>query len=217
MQIKSIFAAGALTIGLIAVGGAGTAVAGEMIDGGDVQNGSLTGSDVQNGSITDADIANGAVDGGEVQDGTITGSDIKNESLTGADIANGRIKSDDIADQSVSAVDLAPDVIAGLKADGDIDQNGKAVRSWNTGGLESSVPTSLVSLYVELPAGATSPQSVTIEGNLEGGVRGTLTCTAVPVADGGSGTCSATRVLTGDLVTTTAGNAPFEAVAVRVN
>lgn len=100
MQIKSFLAAGAIAFGVITIG-AGGAVAGSLIDGGDVVNGSLSGADVRNESITTYDIDNG----------TVTGADIRNESVTGTDIDNGTIGS---ADLSFGAIDYIEKQVNGV-------------------------------------------------------------------------------------------------------
>lgn len=192
MQIKSIIATGAIAVGLVLVGGTGGAVAGSLIDGGDVKNGTLSGADLRNGSVTDADIADGAVDSGEVENGTITGTDIRDETVTTKDIDDGSINSNDLNESVVQGLEQRI-------------ENGRYVGAYT----EQAVGVYLEG-HVQITVYAEGDATVKVE-NSQGR---SVTCTSTSVENGGTGSCSATRVMSG--VVNIDGTGTFEASLVTL-
>lgn len=195
--MKKILAVAAGAVVLAVFSQPVVAVAGDLVNGAEIQNESVTGADIDNGTLTGADIknqtlttsdiaagsvndaliANGAVDGGEVRDETLTGHDIKDSTVEWQDLAPG------VADSLLQNFD-APDVNGSQQ--GRWVSAGKNLNSYSDATFNLGAGQYLIVL--DVASNADVPVKVTLSG------AGTQTfCIAVPV-DGFSGsTCSITH------------------------
>lgn len=80
----------ALLVVVLLMGSTGGAVAGALI----------TGKQIKDGTVSTVDVTNESLTGTDVRNETLTGADARNETLTGADLRNGTITAADLADEA---------------------------------------------------------------------------------------------------------------------
>src|SRR5262245_7159639 len=77
-----------LAVVALVVGVSSGAVAGKLITGADVKNGSLTGKDIKNGSLTSKDIKKGTIKTDRLKDGAVTSAKIKDGTIGAKDLSS---------------------------------------------------------------------------------------------------------------------------------
>jgi hypothetical protein len=202
MNIKSVLGAGTIAVGLVVLGGTGTAVAGDLINSADIKNNSIKGTDLRDESVTGTDVGNG----------TLTGADIADQSLTSADLANNAVTGAEIGDGSIQSGDLAPSVstwieqqIAGVKTSVDLE--------YPASNTPQFTPSDVSVVTITATTNGAQDTLVQIK---QYGTTTVMQCLA-PASTLGVSTCSATQTMApvDHVITVTGGSAKVRVVGVK--